>query len=71
MKLYFLPIGVYGKSGMSEWLWKCTKSSDSIRDHLLCESKVLGLSLTCYECYLDVGTIPIESVPHPWFSKLG
>ncbi len=24
----FFPIGVYGRCGMSEWLWKCTKSSD-------------------------------------------
>ena len=28
-------------------------------------------SLTCYKCYLDIGTITIESVPHPrtkiWF----
>ncbi len=29
------------------------------------KSKVLGLSLTCYKCFLDVGTMPIESVPHP------
>ena len=55
----------YGKSGIPEWLWKCTKSSDSVRDHSLSESKVLGLSLTCYRCFLDIGTITIESVPHP------
>ncbi len=65
MELYFLPIGVYGKSGMSEWLWKCTKSSNSIGDHSLSESKALGLSWTCYECILDIGTMTIESVPHP------
>ena len=43
-------------------LWKCSKIA-------LCESKVLGLSLTCCKCYLDTmdtGTIPIESVPHPF-----
>ncbi len=66
MELYFLPIGVYGKSGMFEWLWKCTKSSDSVRDHSLSESKVLGLSLTCYKWFLDIGTTTIESVPHPY-----
>ncbi len=27
-------------------------------------SKVLGLSLTCNECYLDIGTMTIDSVPH-------
>ncbi len=21
--------------------------------------------LICYKCYLDIGTLPIESVPHP------
>ena len=26
-----------------EWLLKCTKMSDSVRDHSLSESKVLGL----------------------------
>ena len=26
---------------------------------------ILGLSLTCYKCYLDIGTMTIESVPHP------
>ncbi len=63
--IVFFTIGVYGKCGMSEWLWKCTKSSDYIRDYLLCESKVLGSSLTCNKCFLDVGTMTIESVPHP------
>ncbi len=29
------------------------------------ESKVLVLSWTCYKCYLDIGTMTIESVPHP------
>ncbi len=31
------------------------------------ESKGLGLSLslTCYKCFLDIGTMTIESVPHP------
>ncbi len=33
---------------------------------LLCNGKVLGLSLTCYNCYLDIGTMTIESVPHPF-----
>ncbi len=66
MQLYFLPIGVYGKSGMHEWLWKCTKSSDSMRDHMLSESKVLGLSFTCYKWFLDIGTMTIQSVPHPY-----
>ncbi len=51
MELYFLPIGVYGKSGMPKWLWKSTKSSDSKRDHSLSESKVLGFSMTCYKCF--------------------
>ena len=32
--------------------------------HLFTESKVLGLSLTCYKCYLNIGTMAIESVPH-------
>ena len=36
-----------------------------MRDHLLSENMVLGLSLTCYKCYLDIGTPTIESVPHP------
>ncbi len=26
----------------------------------------MDLSLTCYKCYLNIGTITIESVPHPW-----
>ncbi len=64
-ELYFLPIGVYGKLGMPGWLWKCTKSSDSMREHLLSESKVLGLFLTCYQCFFNIGTLIIESVPHP------
>ncbi len=51
--IVFLPIGVYGKSGMSEWLWKYTKLSNSVIDHSLSESKVLGLSLTCYKWYLN------------------
>ncbi len=25
----------------------------------------MGLSLTCYKRYLDIGTMPVESVPHP------
>ncbi len=29
------------------------------------ESKVLGLSLTYYNCFLDIGTVTIESAPHP------
>ncbi len=33
------------------------------------ESKVLGLSLTYYKCCLDIGTVPIESAPHPLSSK--
>ena len=67
MEFYFLAIGVYGKSGMSEWLWKWTKLSNSVIDYSLSESKVLGLSLTCYRWYLNIGTtsITIESVPHP------
>ncbi len=65
MELYFLPIGVNGKSTMSEWLWKCTKISDSENNHSLCESKALGLSLTCCKRYVDIGTMTIESVPHP------
>ncbi len=65
IELYFLPIGLNGKSGMPEWLLKCTERSDSVRDHSLSESKVLGLSLTCYKCFLDIGTMTIESVPHP------
>ncbi len=36
--------------------------------HLMIESKVLGLSLTCYKCYLDIGTMTIESVPLPFLS---
>ena len=52
-------------AGMSEWLWKCTKSSHSVMDHMLSESKVLGLSLTCFKCNLDIGTMTVESVPHP------
>ena len=35
-----------------------------IPDHSCSESKVLGLSLTCYKCYLDIGIMTIESVPH-------
>ncbi len=27
--------------------------------------EVLGLSLTCFKCYLDIWTMTIESVPHP------
>ena len=34
-------------------------------DHLLSERKVLGLSLTCYNWFLDIGTMTIESTPHP------
>ena len=35
--------------------------------HLLnFESKVLGLSVTWYECYLDIGTMTTEGVPHPF-----
>ena len=41
MDLYFLPIGVYGKSRLFKWLWICTKSSNSVIDHSLGESKVL------------------------------
>ena len=41
------------------------ESSDSERDHLLSESKVLGFSLTCCKCFLDIGTVTIESAPHP------
>ncbi len=26
----------------------------------------LGLSLTYYKCFLDIGTMTIESAPHPW-----
>ena len=47
MQFYFLTMGVYGKSGMSGWLWKCTKTFNSVMGHLLSESKVLGSSLTC------------------------
>ena len=30
-------------------------------DHFLIESKVLGLSLTYYKCYIDAVTMTIES----------
>ena len=30
------------------------------------ESKVLGLSVTYYKCYLDTGSIAIKGVPHPF-----
>ena len=66
MELYFLPIGVYGKSGFPEWRWIWTKSSISVMDHLLGKSKVLCQFLTCSERYLDIGTMPMESVPHPF-----
>ncbi len=49
----------------SEIAFKRAKSPDSVKDHSLCESKVLGLSLTREKCYLDIGTMTIESVPHP------
>ncbi len=29
------------------------------------ESKVLCSFLTCCKCHMDIGTMPIESVPHP------
>ncbi len=61
----FFAHRVYGKSGMSQWLWKCTKSFNSVKDHLLSESKVLGLSLQFYKCFLDIGIMTIESIPHP------
>ena len=32
------------------------------------ESK--GLSLTWYECYLDIGTMTTEAVPHPFTKGL-
>ncbi len=40
--------------------------------HSLSESKVLGLSLTYYKCFLDIGTMTIESAPHPleWVDSL-
>ncbi len=41
------------------------KNSNSGNDHLLRESSVLGLSLTWYQCYLDIGTMTIEAAPHP------
>ena len=44
------------------WRWV---SFDSVKDHSLCEGKVPGLSLTCCKCYLDIGTMTTESVPHP------
>ncbi len=31
----------------------------------LSENKSLDLSLTCYKCYLDIGTMTIEIVPRP------
>ncbi len=40
-----------------------------VRDHSLSESKGVGLSLTCYKCFLDIGTMTIESVPHPFLQK--
>ncbi len=53
---------------MSLFTWfKCTKSADSVRDHWLSENKVLGLSLTSFKWLLDIGTMTIESVPHPWW----
>ena len=41
--------------------------NDLILQGTICgvKKKVLGLSLTCYKCYLDIGTMTIESVPHP------
>ena len=44
----------------------CTKRSDYLRDHSLSERKGLGSSLTCYKCFLNIGTMSIESVPHPF-----
>ncbi len=35
------------------------------------ERKVLDLSLTFYKCYLDIGAMTIESVPHPLARPLG
>ena len=43
---------------------------NSINDHSLCESKVVALSLTCCKCYLNIGPVTIESVPHPWLIKV-
>ncbi len=50
--------------------WKAVKSL-SLTDHSLSESKVLGLFLTCYKYFLDIGTMTIESAPLPFTAKLG
>ncbi len=67
LDLYFSPIEVYGKSGVSRVLWIHTKRSNSITDHWFYESKDLGWYLTYYKYILNIGTKSMESVPHPLY----
>ena len=60
-----LLVTLYKDAGTPAIECSLTKFSDSIRDHSLCDSKVLSLSLTCYKCNLNIGSMTIESVPHP------
>ncbi len=45
--------------------------NDFSMDHQFGESKVLGSSLTCYKCYLNIFIMPIESFPHSCDQKVG